>query len=87
MSFEMMRISLSILFTSAGRATVAPARSSFNMIETGLNHQRFWGLEQCVIPLLVLEAVAGNMRENGLGNLLVIIAFAEVPETDLVEVV
>jgi len=29
MSFETMRISLSILFTSAGRATVAPARSSF----------------------------------------------------------
>ena len=41
MSLETMRMSFKMVMISAGSATVAPARSSFKMIWTGLNHQRF----------------------------------------------
>jgi hypothetical protein len=41
MSCEAMRMRVRIVLISAGRAIVAPARSSSNMIATGLNHHKF----------------------------------------------
>jgi hypothetical protein len=45
-----MRTMLSTETTSAGRAIVAPARSSLRMMETGLNQYNVVAGEQCVMP-------------------------------------
>jgi len=50
-TLETTRTRVRIVVTWAGRAIVAPKRSSLRIMATGLNHQRFWGLEQWVMPL------------------------------------
>ena len=83
MTFETIRISSRMVFISEGSAIVAPARSSLKIMATGLNHQRFWGLEQCVIPLFMVSI----WPYLGGGFALVIVTFTEVPQANLVEVV
>jgi hypothetical protein len=83
MRLETTWIRVKIVVISEGRTTLAPARSSLRIICTGLNHHRFLGLEQSVIPLVTVSLSHYLWR----GLVHVVIAFTEIPETDLVEIV
>lgn len=48
-----IRIRDKMLLISAGKAMVAPARSSLSRISTGLNQYRLVGVEQSVMPSLL----------------------------------
>jgi hypothetical protein len=84
MILEPILSKLRTVTASAGSAIWAPASSSLTRISTGLNQYHCLGLEQYVTPLIC--GVSYRMPHEKMENILIVVAFAEVPESNLVEI-